>query len=230
MERAEADDDRFEPPPTEAEAEAEFQGCELLARRINARLEAAGPEKDYEQIVAEEIDRLRRERGDEASGAYVDMQAALVRHVRELVAAREGGELELPAELNFGHPLVVGVNEFAIGVRRMIRASGLRPRRTSAEHPLEELESSLMLAGLRLAAALSGPEWPPPVRYCATAIAMLKRVGAMFEDAELAIECLHGLRGARRKLSLDEVAADVAAMRRATEQLIEELRERLRDQ
>ena len=219
-----------ERPPTEEEAEAEFQRRELLARRINARLEAAGPHKDYERIVGEEIDRLRREHGDEPDADDVDLRADWTRRVREAVERPEEDAPDFLAGLNFGHPLVVGVNEFAIGVRRTIRASGLRPEGASPEHPLYELESALFFAGLRLAATLSCPAWPPPARHCAAAIAMLKRVNALFDDAELAVQCCEEIKDAGRRLSLDELADDIRSMRAATEQLIADLRERLRDQ
>jgi hypothetical protein len=219
-------DDR---PQTEDEAEAAMARSELLARRINARLEREGGEGAYERILEEEIERMRRERGEPEPTP--EQEAERDEWIAEMNRMAEESLLhpdpELEAELAIEHPLAVRAHEFGIGVRRQIRASRLRPRGASEEHPLHELEFSLMIAGVKLAGALNGRHWPPGVEFCASTIVRLKRARGYFEDAELAIESCREMAGSRR-LGLDEVAADVAAMKQETGALIEELRERLK--
>lgn len=219
-------------PQTEDEAEAEMARSELLARRINARLDREGGddvEGLYEQILEEEIERMRRERGDPdptpEEEAERDAWIAEMNRVAEEALLHPDPEIE--EELAIEHPLAVRAHEFSIGVRRQIRASRLRPRGASEEHPLHELEFSLMLAGVKLAGALNGYRWPPDLDFCASTIVRLKRARGYFEDAGLAIDSCREMAGSRR-LGLDEVEADVTALRKETEALIEELRERLK--
>lgn len=225
-------DEQDHRPQTEEEAEIEMARSELLARRINDRLDREGGdaiEGLYERILEEEIERMRRERGEpEPTPEQIAEREAWIEEMnRAADEALRQPDPELEAELAIEHPLAVRAHEFSIGVRRQIRASRLRPRGATEEHPLHELEFSLLIAGVKLAGALNGQHWPPQVHFCAATIVRLKRARGYFEDAELAIESCREMAGSAR-LGLGEIAADVAAMKRETEALIEELREKLK--
>jgi hypothetical protein len=88
------------------------------------------------------------------------------------------------------------------------------------------LMNSIMSAGVKLAGALDGEDWPPSLDFCAGIIVRLKKAAGYLEDAKLAAEsCREESLVDRAWLS--EVAGEVEALVVGTAAIIAELRGRL---
>ena len=251
-------DDGFEPnrPMTEAEAETLQARSDQLNDRVIARLEREGLENaDLEQIIAEELERARRERGEPPLSA-AEREELRLRNA-ELFAAAEAA-LEDVAALEDdwdafttdvdeddgnddasawtedavgdgnGHPLAR--RGFALSVRVMegLREGNTFPTEGSAEHPVIELMASTSRAGAKLAGALNRTEWPPEIEDAALCIVWLKKVADHLADALMAAAACRSdqlLDGAW----LAEIETEIRAITVETEALIRELRARLDD-
>jgi hypothetical protein len=232
-----ADANAADHPQTEAEAEKMQAESDQLTDRIMARMEREGDAADYEKILAEELERARRERGEpdptpeqEAERAcWVEEMNAAAAEMLEAEGAeawkRDGGEPNDPFDDK--HPLAARAFVLTLRVMRNVEERDWIPEDAGPEHPVAELVAGISRAGAKLAGALDGrDDWPPPLEYCAGAIVRLKKAAGYLEDATLAAESC-------REESLVEPAwlADVmreaAAIAAETDALIAEQRARL---
>lgn len=225
--------ERDDRPLTEEEAERLQVESDRLTDRVHARMEREGPSADIGRIIEEEIDRVRRERGEpeltpeeiEERQRWIDeMNAAAAELARDPDDPEPfAGEAE---EVPDSHPLVARCRELTLRVMEAIETHGWAPESAGPEHPVAELESDLMKAGGKLAGALDRREWPPPLEECATTIVWMKRAVRLMEDATLAAEDCR-----QDRLVEDGWAAGVinetSALAEEVRGLIEELRVRL---
>jgi hypothetical protein len=226
-------------PLTEAEAEKLQADSDRLTDRVMARMEREGDAADFAKILAEELERARKERGEpdptpeqEAERAHwvEEMNAAATEamEAEEAEAWKRGGDRdEADDTLDDQHPLAARAFALTLRVMREVEERDWIPEDAGREHPVAELVAGISKAGAKLAGALDGrDEWPPPLEYCAGAIVRLKRAAGYFEDATLAVDSC-------REESLVEPAWLVEVMREAgaiaaeTDALIAEQRARL---
>lgn len=224
-----APDEWNEPKPlTEEEAERLQQDSDRLAARIQARLEREGPEADYEQILEEELERRRRERGEKPPTPEDEARAAewIAEMNRAAEEALANPDPEIEEELNRKHPVAEQAFELSIRIHSAADEHGWIPAGASDEHPVADLVSSVMCAAGKFAGALNGREWPPSVLTCADSIVRLKRARGYLDDALLAAECC-----AEQQLVepawLAKVQRELTTLMRDGDQLISELRELL---
>lgn len=213
---------------SEAEAEARQARSDLLADRIQARLEREGETADYEKILAEELARLRRER-DEPEPTPEQL-ARNEEHIEELNAAAEAAL----ANPDFNdterreHPLAQCAAELATNLRQSAQQQGWLPPGTPEEHPLVELLSATEKAAAKLGGALNPRPWPPELEASAGIIISLTLARTYLEDAARALESCHEENLIPSKdigplyIAVALLAQDVAA-------LIIELREQLKN-
>jgi hypothetical protein len=214
-----------EKPQTEAEAEAMQARSDLLADRVQARLDREGEGADYSQILDEEIERLRRERGEpeptEEDLARREERNEEMNRIAEEVLSNPDPEIEEMMERR--HPLAERTMEFTLRLMRQSEEEKWVPEGASNEHPLAELVDGVMCAGPKLGGALDGEEWPPMLDLCAGVIVRLKRARGYLEDSLRAAEsCREENLLPREKL--EPIEREVAEIARETDALIAELR------
>ena len=189
---ANATEDEAPRSRAEAEADRESERMDRLLDRVLARLERE-PGADFETILAEVRERLRRERGEpepapaESSGwedAFGMSDAGVAFPESDAEAWQGDGE----GEARPRHPLVTRCTDFAVGLHREVRA--WLPEGASAEHPLAEIVSGVMLAGGKLAGALSchHDEWPPAELFAGDVLVRLKKARSHLRDALAALD------------------------------------------
>ncbi|MCX6956164.1 MAG: hypothetical protein NTV51_28855 [Verrucomicrobia bacterium] len=215
-------------PQSEAEAEKMQEESDLLADRINARIEREGPNADYEKILDEELERRRRERGE--APLTPEQEAERDEWLEEANRAAEEAmkhpDPEADAELDRKHPLAEQAFDLSVRLMQEPQARGWVPDDATEEHPLIELGGSTMKAGAKFAGALDGEDWPPPVEFCAATIVRLKRAREFLDDALRAVEmCTQQALG--EPAWVDGVRRELTAMAHACDALIAELRARL---
>ncbi len=240
---AAADDHR---PLTEAEAEKLQARSDLLMDRVMARMEREGDTADYGKILAEELERARRERGEPDPTPEQEEERA--RWIDEMnAAADEAAEMEKseawkrdagggrdgwptrPFHPDDKHPLAA--RSFALTLRAMRepRERGWIPKDAVPEHPVLELIAGISKASAKLAGALDGGgDWPPPVEFCATKIVRLKKAAGYLDDALLAANSCRE-ESLTEPAWLDAVTHETTALAAATSALINELRARLKN-
>jgi hypothetical protein len=218
-----------EKPETEAEAEARQARSDLLADRIAARLAREGDdEANYEKILEEEIERLRRERGEPEP-----TEEDLARNAEWIEEANRAAEEELAnpdpereAELEYRHPLVERLTELHVRLHDQAEAENWVPEDAGQEHPVQELLDATMIAGAKLAGALNGGLWPPELDFCAGTIVRLKKAREYLDDALRAMESCQ-----EEKLltpaHLGPTVVEVVDLAHEVDELIAELRARL---
>jgi hypothetical protein len=163
-------------PPTEAEAEKMQEESDLLADRINARVDREGIE-NFEKILEEELARRREQRGEPP--LTPEQEAERLEWLNELSRAAEENlanpDPETEAELARRHPL--SERAFVLAGRLVLEPEerGWIPPDAGEEHGLVDLVSSVTQAAAKLAGALDGFAWPPPREFCASSIVRLKR-------------------------------------------------------
>jgi hypothetical protein len=224
-------------PFSEEDAEKMLADSDKLTDRVMARMEREGETADFEQILEEELERARKERGE--PDPTPEQLAERDRRIEELNAAAEEALQEEETEQwkdgaggssREKHPLAEQAFEFGLRVRQEVAAHNWIPKNAQQEHPVEELTNSLARAAAKLAGALNSrrDDWPPPLILCGTTIVLLRRAAGFLEDAKLAAESCgeeslvdpDWLAGVLREM--DAIAADTAA-------LIAELRARLKE-
>lgn len=234
------EDDAPDRPQTEAEADKMQAQSDRLMDRIMARMEREGDAADFGNVLEEELDRARRERGEpeltpeqeaERAGWVEEMNAAGAEAVEaartEAWKGGAGGDSDDP----FGekHPLAARAFEFSLRLMREPEARGWITDETPAEHPVAVLIASVSSAGAKMAGALDGGEdWPPPVDFCAGTIVRLKKAANYWDDARLAAESCRD-EGLVESGWLAEISNEITALASATDGLIAELRARLED-
>lgn len=218
-------------PQTEAEAEEEWARSELLGQRVQARLDREGNEA-FERIMEEEIDRIRRERGEpELTEEELAEREEWLEELDEALGQEDGtAEREDEAgEWNErDHPLVERVAELSLQMHRTAERERWLPADAPQEHPVAELIGSTMMAGPKLAGALQGEDWPPDLDFCAHTIVRLKRAREYLEDALRAAEACREENLTRPEM-LEAWAKELAQHQDAVDALIAELRQRLAD-
>ena len=173
-------------PLSEEEAEKMQEDSDLLADRINARVEREGFEH-YERILEEELERRSRERGEtpltpEEEAKQAEWLEEMNRAAGE-AAANPNPDLE--EELSRKHPLSERAFEFSVRLMREPEERGWLPSDANSEHPVADMVSSVMSAAAKMAGALDG-RWPPELRACASTIVRLKRARGYLDHALLA--------------------------------------------
>ncbi len=176
-----AEDPGFGPPPTEEEAEVALHRSELLADRVSARLARAGDDPDLEQIIAEEIERLRLELGEPEPppGEREALQARLAELGREADAAFDAAD---PATEGERHPLAERAFDLCAMLNDEAYCNNWIPANAPEEHPVADLVRATERAAAKLDGALAG-DWPPPLPVCAAVIVQLKRARLYLDDA-----------------------------------------------
>ena len=212
-----------EKPLSEAEAEKMHADSDRLSDRIQARLDREGDDADYEKILEEELERRARERGDEPLTPEQEAERAAWLEEMNRIAeeAVEDPDPEIEAEIDITHPLAERTHELSF--RLMNDTEDWIPADASAEHPVADLSNQVMSAGAKLAGALNGHSWPPPVDFCAHNIVRLKRARGYLDDALLAAEVC----GQEKLVDvawLAEVQQEINAIGRECDLLIGELR------
>jgi hypothetical protein len=221
---AAGDEDR---PQTEEEADRMLEESDRLADRIEARMEREGPDADYERILEEELERRRRERGEEP--LTPEQEAERAAWIDELNRAAEeaAGDPATDDEEERRHPLAQRTYEFSVRLHQEVKQHGWRPSDASPEHPVAELVAGVMKAGAKMAGALNGEDYPLPVELCGQSIARLKRAARYLADAQLAAEAC-----AEQRLTAPDwlagVRREITALAGGTDAVIAELRERLK--
>jgi hypothetical protein len=227
-----------EQPLTEKEAEKMQAQSERLVDRIIARMEREGGTANYAKIVAEEVERARRERNEPDPTPAQETEQA--RWIEEMNAASaEALELEKSESwkrsaneagnvADDSHPLSARAFELSVRVMREPQERGWLPVDASREHPVAELAASVAKAGAKLAGALDGDDWPPPLEFCALVLVRLKRAAGYLEDALLAAQSCRE-ESLTEPAWLAEVTREAAAIGAETNTLIEKLRTRLKD-
>lgn len=215
-------------PPTEAEAEADFARNELLLQRVQVRIRREGRQL-CARLLREEIDRLRRERGEpDPTPQEVEERdewlAEMNRIAVEVTSAPSFDDLDTEEEPR--HPLVEGVVELALRMRQTAIAEKWPTEGVGPEHPILELFDSALIAGPKLVGALHGGEWPPPLDCCAHTIVRLKRAREYLEDALRAAESCREEKLIRPEL-LQPWSQELTGYVGQVDDLIAELRERL---
>ena len=215
-------------PQSEAEAEKMQADSDLLADRINARLEREGPDADYEKILEEELERRRKERGETPPTPEEEARRAewiddMNRAAEEAMANPDPDVLE---EIRRKHPLAERAFELASRLMKEPDARGWLPDDVGEEHPLIELGSSVAKSAAKFAGALNGREWPPTVDLCAGVLVRLKRAREFFDDALRAAEAC-AEEGLGEEKWLAAVRAELDELARAGDALIAELRAKL---
>ncbi len=217
-----------EKPQTEEAAEQQQARSDLLADRIQARLTREGKDADYGKILEEEIERMRRERGEpEPTPAQLARNAEWIKEVnRAAEEALQNPDPELEAELAFRHPLVERTTELSLQMRGTAKEEGWLPEAATQEHPVAELMDDTMIAGAKLTGALNGSIWPPEVEFCAHTIVRLKRARGYFDDALRATESCHEEKLIKPE-RLGPILAELIDLAHDTDELIAELRAKL---
>lgn len=177
-------------PETEEEAEARQARSDLLNDRIAARMEREGDDADLARIIDEELDRLRRERGEPEPTPEDETRNA--EWIEEMNAAAAdvlaSPDPELEAELDYDHPLVMRARELSHRLHDTAETENWLPADAGQEHPVRELLDATMIVGGKLAGALNGRDWPPGLDFCASTIVRLKRAHSYLDDALRAAE------------------------------------------
>jgi hypothetical protein len=211
-------------PLTEEEAERLQEESDRLNDRVHARMESEGPDADLGQIIEEEIERARRERGE--PDPTPEEQEESRRWIEEMNAAAaealQGGEEDEEEE----HPLAERVRDFSLRVLSEVDRRAWLPAQAAPGHPVVRLQSAILKAGGKLAGALSRREWPPPRLYCASTIVWLKRAHRFLREAQVAAgDCRAA--GLLEPAWLDGLVAESEEIASEVMTLITELRELL---
>ncbi len=219
-------EDWGEKPPTEEEAEEMQARSDLLIDRVQARLAREGDNADYAQILQEEIDRLRRERGE--PGPTPEHSA---RHAAWIDAANQAAEEALDdpflrEEADRTHPLAEKAYELSVQLMQAEDENNWVPDNASEEHPAADLVGAVAKASAKLAGALNGNEWPPETIFCASVIVRLKRARVYLDDALRATESCQEQKLIKPTL-LGPILVEIIDLAHEADELIAELRERL---
>jgi hypothetical protein len=185
------DTDEDDTPHSGAEEAADLESARMdkLLDRVLARLERE-PEADFEAIMDEETARLRRERG-EPETELTPEELAQRREWREETDATETNTEAFEKSENASWqgeerprpPLVTQVTDLAVRLHREVKS--WLPEGASAEHPLREIVTGVMIAGAKLAGALTNHdfEWPPEELFAGDVLVRLKKARGHLRDA-----------------------------------------------
>lgn len=189
-EQSDPTDDDAPQSQAEAEADAEAARMDLLNDRIAARIEKEEhPDAETcRRIMAEERERLRRERGEpEPKPLSPEEEAARIEAMNDAMARSLAEEDDLDCET---HPLVEQCEELGMKTRDEIEYNEWLPENAHREHPLNELMHGLWSAGAKLAGALNGDpgDWPPDPLFAGDVLVRLKKARGYLADALAALD------------------------------------------
>lgn len=207
-------------PQTEEEADRMLHRNGILSDRIQARIEREGEGADFEQIIEEEVKRMRSESSDaeiEWTDDVVDLESEL--------------EMEYDDDDEFDsgdHALAERAQELALQLIGESREKKWVPQGAMEDHPAAYLVESVTKAAAKLAGALNGQTWPPEIDDCGMMIAQLKRARVYLDDAQTALVSCQ-----EQKLiaieAMGYVLVEVADIAKESDEIITELRDRLED-
>lgn len=184
-----AEEEEDEPQSkAEAEADAEAARMDTLLDRIQARMEREG-HGDFEKIMQEERERMRRERGEPEPVITPEQEAERAKWIEEMNAICEQAVIEAEAdkwkdEEPERHPLIERTLDFAVRIHKEARE--WLPEDCSAEHPLIHLMNGLTTASAKLGGALGmvdEDEWPPDALFAGNVLVRLKKARGYLHDA-----------------------------------------------
>ncbi|MBK8477374.1 MAG: hypothetical protein IPL39_14065 [Opitutaceae bacterium] len=213
-------------PLSELEAEQLQARNDLLADRIQARLTREGPNADHGRILEEEILRLQRELGE--PDPTPEQLARNAEWIEEMNNAAEEllTDPEALDEENQAHPLAESAFDLSVALSQEVEDEHWVPKGASEEHPVVELETSVMKAATKISGVLNSETWPPPLDSCASIIVRLKRARVYLDDALRAMESCQ-----EEKLiplqRLGVYLVEIIDLAHDADEIIEELRERL---
>jgi hypothetical protein len=225
-------DDDLPQSNAEAVADAEAARMDLLLDRVTARMDREGcDEDDFEDILEEECERLRKERGEPEPDPTPPMddaeREALFARINEATEAALNGEAE-PIE-HKDHPLVTHCHELGSRLHKTIQNKHWLPEDAHEEHPLNELVHGVWFASAKLAGALNGDpgDWPPDSMTAGNTLVRLKKARGYLNDA------IGGLNAAdAEKLTdpawLQTLRQELDGLQQTTQSLIDEVRAVLR--
>jgi hypothetical protein len=177
-------------PMSEEEAERMDEENEKLLDRIQARMAREGDDADFEAILEEELERRRKERGEQP--LTPEEEAKRDEWVEEMnraaADAAENPDPELERWLDYKHPVAERAHELSLRLMEEPEKRGWVTEEAGEEHPLVDLAAATMKASAKLAGALHGEEWPPGVEFCVSVIVRLKKARSYLADALLAAE------------------------------------------
>lgn len=184
----EEEDDDEPQSKAEAEADAEAARMDSLLDRIQARMDREGHD-DFDKIMHEERERMRRERGEPEPVITPEQEAERAKWIEEMnaiceEAVREAETDNWKDEEPERHPLVERTLDFAVRIHQEARE--WLPEDCSAEHPLIELMNGLTTAGVKLGGAmatLDEDEWPPDALFAGNVLVRLKKARGYLHDA-----------------------------------------------
>jgi hypothetical protein len=186
---AEEEEDEDEPQSkAEAEADAEAARMDTLLDRIQARMEREGHD-DFERIMIEERERMRRERGEPEPVITPEQEAERAKWIEEMNAICEQAVSDAEAhkwkdEEPERHPLIDRTLDFAVRIHKEARE--WLPEDCSGEHPLIELMNGLTTASAKLGGALGvvdEDKWPPDALFAGNVLVRLKKARGYLHDA-----------------------------------------------
>jgi hypothetical protein len=213
-------------PQTEEEAEKMLAESERLVDRIQARIKREGEKADYSKIMDEEIDRMRRERGEpDPTPEQLARQEDWMEEMNRAGNAATGHSSQ-EAGLKYLHPLATKAKDLGLQIMAESTEHGWLTDQDGEEHPVAELVNCTLKAGATLADALNGREWPPDIGFCASKIVRLIKARVYLDDALRAMESCQ-----EQKLVdhdwLGIVLVEVIDLAHEADVIIAELRERL---
>lgn len=214
-----------ETPLSEEAAEKMQAESDLLADRINARVEREGIEH-YKRILEEELARRRRERGEPPLAPEQEAEQDVLMEEMNRAAEEAANNPDSEREEERTHPLADRAFEFSLRINDEPEARGWIPKDATPEHPVAELVGAVMSAGVKLAGALNGERWPPDVDFCATKLVRLKRARDYLTDA-LAAAAACREENLVDSAWLAEAEGEIQGLARECDLLIAELRSML---
>lgn len=226
---AKADDaPETEKPFTEEEAEKMDAENELLVDRINARMERDGDAANFEQILDEELERRRRERGDPPLTPEQEAERDARMEEMQRAADEAAANPDPAASEIFGrkHPVAERAEALAVRLMDEPQERGWVTDDMGEEHPLVDMAAAAMKAAAKFGGSLNGDLWPPEVRFGANTIVRLEKARSYLNDALCGAEiCTQ--QGLAEPAWIAEVQRELNGLAHACDALIGELRARL---
>lgn len=184
-----ADADDADAPQSRAEAVADQEAARMdrLLDRVLARLERE-PEADFETVLDEERERLRRERGEFEPETTPEESDDRWECIDETDALDDEAGESWKGEGRARHPLIERCTDLAVRMHHEV--GRWLPQGASAEHPLAEVVSGVMIAGGKLAGALTSHDdaWPPEALFAGGVLVRLKKAREHLRDALSALD------------------------------------------
>jgi hypothetical protein len=231
------DDSDDDAPHSRAEstADKESERMNRLLDRVLARMERES-DSDFETIMEEESARLRRECGEpepeltpeelEQRREWSEELDAIETNTEALTKSEDASwqDEEQPR-----HPLVTRSTDLAVRLHREVK--GWLPEGASAEHPLSEIVTGVMIAGAKLAGALTNHdfEWPPEELFAGDVLVRLKKARGHLRDALAGVDAAD-LENLATPGWRAFVRHEIRAILAEVEELIDEVRRVLSDE